>query len=152
MQKVDLNIFGAHFITLKLSCLPRCSGMSRFRGKRNTVLALPDSSVDVFQRCFLALLVIHTQLLWKKTGKRIYNPVFSRVIVCIGQTFPHKFRIQRGPQQIYTYRDTQRFGNRSSFRNVVFFHCYLGKIRTMDKVRKPNISVCYTPPSEPYSI
>jgi hypothetical protein len=26
-------------------------------------------------------------------------------------------------------------------RNVVFFHCYLGKIRTMDKVRKPNISV-----------
>jgi hypothetical protein len=22
----------------------------------------------------------------------------------------------------------------------------------MDKVRKPNISVCYTPPSEPYSI
>jgi hypothetical protein len=54
---------------------------------------------------------------------------------------------------------TQRFGNwicfrpqvredtysvgslRSSFRNVVFFHCYLGKIRTIDKVRKPNISV-----------
>jgi hypothetical protein len=33
--------------------------------------------------------------------------------------------------------------NRSSFRNVVFFHCYLGKIRTMDKVRKPNISVSY---------
>jgi hypothetical protein len=32
-------------------------------------------------------------------------------------------------------------GNRSSFRNVVFFNCYLGKIRTMDKVRKPNISV-----------
>jgi hypothetical protein len=29
---------------------------------------------------------------------------------------------------------------------------YLGKIRTMDKVRKPNISVCYTPSSEPYSI
>jgi hypothetical protein len=27
-----------------------------------------------------------------------------------------------------------------------------GKIRTMDKVRKPNISVCYTPSSEPYSI
>jgi hypothetical protein len=34
----------------------------------------------------------------------------------------------------------------------VFFHCYLGNIRTMDKVRKPNISVCYTPSSEPYSI
>jgi hypothetical protein len=43
-------------------------------------------------------------------------------------------------------------GNRSSFRNVVFFHCYVGKIRTMDKVRKPNISVCYTPSSESYSI
>jgi hypothetical protein len=28
----------------------------------------------------------------------------------------------------------------------------LGKIRTMDRVRKPNISVCYTPSSEPYSI
>jgi hypothetical protein len=25
-------------------------------------------------------------------------------------------------------------------------------VRTMDKVRKPNISVCYTPSSEPYSI
>jgi hypothetical protein len=43
-------------------------------------------------------------------------------------------------------------GNRSSFWNVVFFHCYLGKIRTMDKVRKPSICVCYTPSSEPYSI
>jgi hypothetical protein len=32
------------------------------------------------------------------------------------------------------------------------FHCYLGKIRTMDKIRNPNISVCYTPSSEPYSI
>jgi hypothetical protein len=32
-------------------------------------------------------------------------------------------------------------GNRSSFRNGVFFLCYLGKVRTMDKVRKPNISV-----------
>jgi hypothetical protein len=26
---------------------------------------------------------------------------------------------------------------------MVFFHCYLGNIRTMDKVRKPDISVCY---------
>jgi hypothetical protein len=52
---------------------------------------------------------------------------------------------------------TQRFGNclpspedgnKSSFRNVVFFH-YLGKIRTMDEVRKPIISVCYTPSSNP---
>jgi hypothetical protein len=35
---------------------------------------------------------------------------------------------------------TQRFGNWICFRNIVFFHCYLGKIRMMDKVRKPNIS------------
>jgi hypothetical protein len=49
-------------------------------------------------------------------------------------------------------KKTQRFRNWICFRNVVFFHCYLGNIRTMDKVRKPNISVCYTPSSEPYSI
>jgi hypothetical protein len=36
---------------------------------------------------------------------------------------------------------TERFGNWICFRNVVFFSCYLGKIRTMNKVRKPNISV-----------
>jgi hypothetical protein len=41
---------------------------------------------------------------------------------------------------------------RHLLRNIVFFQYYLGKIRTMDKVRKPNISVCYTPSSEPYSI
>jgi hypothetical protein len=40
------------------------------------------------------------------------------------------------------YRVLTMVYNRSSFRNVVFFHCYLGKIRTMDKVRKPSISVC----------
>jgi hypothetical protein len=34
---------------------------------------------------------------------------------------------------------------------TLFFHCYLEKIQMMDKVRKPNISVCHTP-SEPYSI
>jgi hypothetical protein len=54
----------------------------------------------------------------------------------------------RATRKIYI----KKLGNRSSFRNVVFFHCYLGKIRTMDKVGKPNISVCYTPSSEPYSI
>jgi hypothetical protein len=32
------------------------------------------------------------------------------------------------------------------------FSLVFRKIRTMDKVRKPNISVCYTPSSEPYSI
>jgi hypothetical protein len=42
--------------------------------------------------------------------------------------------------------------NISETGNVVFFHCYLGKIRTIDKVRKPNISVCYTPSSEPYRV
>jgi hypothetical protein len=32
------------------------------------------------------------------------------------------------------------------------FSLVFRKIRTMDKVQKPNISVCYTPSSEPYSI
>jgi hypothetical protein len=44
-------------------------------------------------------------------------------------------------------------GNRSSFRNVVFFlFLVIIKIRTMDKVRNPSNSVCYTPSSEPYRI
>jgi hypothetical protein len=40
--------------------------------------------------------------------------------------------------------------DRFSFQNVVFF--FLFRIRTMDKVRKPSNSVCYTPSSEPYTI
>jgi hypothetical protein len=33
-----------------------------------------------------------------------------------------------------------------------FFYMLDCCVWTMDKVRKPNISVCYTPSSEPYSI
>jgi hypothetical protein len=39
-------------------------------------------------------------------------------------------------------------GNRSSFRNVVFYS-YL-EFRTMNKVQKPSDSDCYTPSSEPF--
>jgi hypothetical protein len=45
-----------------------------------------------------------------------------------------------------------RWGGRHPPVSETFFHYYLGKIRTMDKVWKPSISVCYTPSSEPYSI
>jgi cytochrome c-type biogenesis protein CcmH/NrfF len=45
---------------------------------------------------------------------------------------------------------TQRFGNWISFRPQVREDTY--SVGTMAKVRKPNISVCYTPSSEPYSI
>jgi hypothetical protein len=38
----------------------------------------------------------------------------------------------------------ERANLKNKTKNVVFFHCYLGKIRTMDKFRKPNISVLYT--------
>jgi hypothetical protein len=42
-------------------------------------------------------------------------------------------------------------GNKSSFRNVVFFLSLFFNTRTMDKVRKPSISESYTPSSESYS-
>jgi hypothetical protein len=38
------------------------------------------------------------------------------------------------------------------FPKCCVFSFVFRKIRTMDKARKPNISVCYTPSSEPYSI
>jgi hypothetical protein len=43
-------------------------------------------------------------------------------------------------------------GNRCSFRNVVFpLVCLFFNTRTMDRVRKLNISESYTPSSESYS-
>jgi hypothetical protein len=69
----------------------------------------------------------------------------------LGSSF--QLSVQRFPQVVVTVAILECCSN-------LFVRCtlpihlllLLGKFRTMDKVRKPNISVCYTPSSEPYSI
>jgi hypothetical protein len=72
------------------------------------------------------------------------SEVFTAVKICI-------LRRKNGLSDFVHHPDSKgpEDGNRSSFRNVVFYLLFF-RIRTMDEVRKPINSVCYTPSSEPY--
>jgi hypothetical protein len=56
-----------------------------------------------------------------------------------------------GPNRVGVSCPSPEDGNRSSFRNVVFF-CFFLEYRTMNKVQKPSSPECYIPSSEPFKV
>jgi hypothetical protein len=112
---------------------------------------------------------------WSPTYELEHSPIchgyslLNQLLSLMALEYMDDFQIERLCTEILGFRTlsivriflnnnekTQCFRNWICFRPQVREDTYsvgsLRKIRTMDKVRKPNISVCYTPLSEPYSI
>jgi hypothetical protein len=58
----------------------------------------------------------------------------------------------KGPNRIGVSPHLRTETDPVSETSVLFFFLVIIRIRTMDKVRNPSNSVCYTPSSEPYRI